>query len=478
MAANVTAFKSKPTAETGREGPLVAEALARFAAELRDEQIPEEVRRRAPYFMLDAVGIALASTGFDFAHRTMNAMAGLAGEGEGAVIGSSLRLPMRDAAFLNGFLIHGLDFDDTHSGGIVHATSSVFPTALAVGSRVRASGRDMITAYVAGIEAASRLGAVAQGGFHQVGFHPTGLIGAFACAITAGKLMGLTRQQLTMAQGIALSLGSGSLEFLEDGAWNKRMHPGWAAVSGITAASLAQSGFVGAKRAYEGRFGLYASHLGEQYDPANLSLATEGLGRVWELMQVAVKPFPVCHFTHACADAAIALVKEGLDPASIEHVRALVPAEVVKTVCEPVANKRRPANEYDAKFSIPFIVAASLLKGRFTLAELEPETLGDPAILALADRIDYETDPDSGFPRHYSGEVIVRTRDGRTLRHREQINRGSGDRPLSEDDIVEKYLSNAARVVSASHADRVCALVLSIEDMADVSALADGLRRA
>jgi len=476
MPASVSALKTKPA--TQHEAPLIAETLAGFAAELADGDIPEEVRRRAPYLMLDAVGIALASTGFEFAHRTINAIAGLAGEGDGAVIGASLRLPMRDAAFLNGFLIHGLDFDDTHSGGIVHATSSVFPTALAVAARTRASGRELVTAYVAGIEAAARLGAVAQGGFHQVGFHPTGLVGAFACAIVAGKLMGLTQQQLTMAQGIALSLGAGSLEFLEDGAWNKRMHPGWAAVSGITAATLAQSGFVGARRAYEGRFGLYASHLGEQYDPANLSLATEGLGRVWELMQVAVKPFPICHFTHACADAAIALAEEGLDPASIEHVRALVPAEVVKTVCEPVANKRRPANEYDAKFSIPFIVAASLVRRRFTLAELEPETLGDAAILALADRIEYEVDPDSGFPRHYSGEVIVRTRDGRTLRRREAINRGSGDRPLSGDDIVAKYRTNAGRVLSAGHAERIRALVLGIETIADARDLADGLRRA
>jgi 2-methylcitrate dehydratase PrpD len=281
-----------------------------------------------------------------------------------------------------------------------------------------------------------------------------------------------------MSQGIALSVGAGSLEFLEDGAWTKRMHPAWAAVSGITAAALAQSGFVGAKRAYEGRFGLYRSHLQEHYDPANLKLATQGLGRVWELMQVAVKPFPACHFTHGCADAAIALVRDGLDPAAIEHVRALVPAEVVKTVCEPVANKRRPANSYDAQFSVPFIVAASLLRGRFTLAELEPDTLADPAILALADKVDYEVDPESGFPRYYSGEIVVRTRDGRSVGHREHVNRGNGDRPLADADIVAKFSANAGRALAPAHADRICALVLGIEELGDVNALAEGLRRA
>jgi 2-methylcitrate dehydratase PrpD len=478
MTAHVARFPTSKTESTAAPRALVAETLARFVAELRGEDVPAAVRQRARHLILDAIGIALASGTFDFAHRTINATASLAGPGDAAVIGSALRLPMRDAAFLNGFLIHGLDFDDTHTGGVIHATSSIFPTALAVAARQRASGAEMLTAYVAGIEVAARLGAVAKGAFHQVGFHPTGLVGAFACALTAGKLMGLTEAQLTMAQGVALSMGAGSLEFLEDGAWTKRMHPGWAAVCGITAASLAQAGFVGAKRAYEGRFGLFQSHLQTHYDPQNLALATDALGQQWELLQVAVKPFPACHFTHGCADAAIALVEGGLDPAAIEHVRALVPTEVVKTVCEPVANKRRPANSYDAQFSIPYIVAASLLRGRFSLAELEPDVLADPTILALADRVDYEVDPESGFPRYYSGEVIVRTRDGRTLRHREHKNRGCGDRPLSDADIVAKFSGNAARALASAHAERVRDLVLGLEAAVDVRTLAEGLARA
>jgi 2-methylcitrate dehydratase PrpD len=345
----------KPTDNRRGEAPrLVAEALARFTGALSFERIPPAVIARAKHLMLDAVGIALASTGFDFAHRTLTAMRGLAGEGDTPVIGFPALLPMRDAALVNGVLIHGLDYDDTHIGGVVHPTASLLPTVLAVGGRRRVSGAAALAAYVAGVEAAARLGAVARGGFHQVGFHPTGVIGAFACALAAGKLMGLSEEQLVMAQGITLSAAAGNLEWLEDGAWTKRFHPGWAANAGITAAALAQQGFIGPKRAYEGRFGLYASHLQQHYDPADLELATRGLGEVWELKQVAVKPFPACHFTHACADAAIALKHDhSLDPAAVEHVEALVPAEVVKTVCEPVANKQRPANAYDAQFSIP-----------------------------------------------------------------------------------------------------------------------------
>ena len=454
---------------------LVSEALAQFVGRTPAGAIPDTVRRRAPYYILDAVGIALASTGFDFATRARRAIAGLAGGGDMPVIGCAERLPLRDAALLDGILIHGLDFDDTHTAGILHATSSLLPTVLTLGARDRLSGRETLAAYILGVEAAARLGAVAQGGFHQVGFHPTGLVGAFACALAAGRLTGLDVERLTMAQGIALSAAAGSLEFLEDGAWTKRFHPGWAAVSGITAAALAGAGFTGARRAYEGRFGLYRSHLQERFDPASLALATAALGERWELMNVAVKPFPACHFTHACADAAIALRRDGLDPGEVATVRALVPAEVVKTVCEPLANKRRPANSYDAQFSIPYIVAAALLRGRFGLDELEEAALADPGILALADRVDYATDAKSSFPRHYSGEVIVTTRDGRRLSRREQINRGNGDRPLEAEAIVAKYRANAARVAPPQEVARIEALVLSLEELRDTRELAEGL---
>jgi 2-methylcitrate dehydratase PrpD len=464
------------TAPDPSESPLVAERLANFAAGLDFERIPPTVAARAKHLMLDAVGIALASTGFDFAHRTLTAIRGLAGEGPVPVIGFPASLPMRDAALVNGVLIHGLDFDDTHIGGVVHPTASLLPTVLAVGAAQHRPGKAALAAYVAGVEAAARLGIVAKGAFHQVGFHPTGVVGAFACALAAGKLLGLTEAQLVMAQGIVLSAASGIQEFLEDGAWTKRFHPGWAANAGITAAALAQQGFVGPRRAYEGRFGLYASHLQERWEPRDLPLATEALGEVWEVMQVAVKPFPACHFTHACADAAIMLKREHrLDPAAIEKVTALVPAEVVKTVCEPVANKKRPANSYDAQFSIPFIVAAALLRGRFTLAELTPEAIADPQILALADRVEYEIDPGSGFPRYYSGELVVEMRDGRRLGHREHQNRGCGDRPLSDAEILAKFRDNAGRSVAAERTQDIAEAMLALDKEPDLMRLAQKL---
>jgi 2-methylcitrate dehydratase PrpD len=342
--------------------------------------------------------------------------------------------------------------------------------------QVGVSGRDLLTAYVVGMEAGTRLGAVAKGGFHQVGFHPTGLVGAFSCALIAGRLFGMTAAQLAMAQGITLSVAAGSLEFLQDGAWTKRMHPGWAAVSGLTAATMARHGFVGPKAAYEGRFGLFNSHLGAHAAHIDLGLATAGLGETWETANVTIKPIPACHFTHACADAAAILrERHGLKPSDIASVRALVPAEVVKTVCEPVATKQKPQNSYDAQFSIPYIVATALVHGSFGLEHLEDAAMTDPVALALAKHVNYEVDPASPFPKSYSGEVIVTTKDGRELRHREEINRGAAERPITNPEIAQKFMRNATLAVSPARASELRDLVLSLDTLPDAASLAEGL---
>jgi 2-methylcitrate dehydratase PrpD len=464
-------------AQAGR--PLISRTLAQFAHDLTFEAIPQEVRERAKHLILDATGIAYASSGYDFAHKTLTAIAGLGGEGRVPVIGLPQRLSPRDAALVNGVLAHGLDFDDTHTVGVIHATASVWPAVMSAAFMRGKSGADLVTAYVAGVEAATRLGAVGSGHFHQVGFHPTGMIGVFGCTLAAGTLMGLSPQALTMAQGIALSMAAGSLEFLEDGAWTKRMHPGWAAQSGITAAALGREGFVGPTRAYEGRFGVFNSYMQGGLEDERWDRATAGLGSVWETMAIAVKPLPACHFTHACADAAMILARQHkFDIDDILRIKALVPGEVVKTVCEPVASKRRPANAYDAQFSIPYLVAASLIRGRFTLAELEPEALNDKTILHVCDLVDYEVDPRSTFPRHYTGDVQISLRDGRVLMHREAMNRGCADRPLSNAEIVEKYTGNARMRLSARQTSEVREAVLSLDHAADLRPVIDRICQA
>ncbi|WP_456387983.1 MmgE/PrpD family protein [Profundibacter sp.] len=455
------------------EKDLIAPQLAEFVTGLGHDDIPADVRTRAGYLILDAVGIALASTQYDFAHRTLTALSGF-GAGDGQVIGFGTGLPLRDAVMMNALLIHGLDYDDTHVAGVIHATSAAFPAALGMAADRRLTGREMLSGFIAGMEVSTRLASVAKGGFHQVGFHPTGMIGVFACAMIAGRLTGLNAAQLADAQGIALSMASGSMEFLQDGAWTKRMHPGWAGVGGITAAAMAKAGFIGPKAVYEGRFGLFPIYLDKEHMQAvDMSLATADLGRVWEINNVAIKPIPACHFTHGCADAAMALRAEhGLKPEDIASIRALVPAGVHKTVCEPIETKQTPQNSYDAQFSIPWAVASGLLHGRFGLADLTQEALNDAATLALAGKVTCEDYPDAPFPKYYSGEVIVTLKDGRVLTHREEVNRGNPDRPLTSDDIETKFFENATTAVSQDRATQIRDAVLGLDDLADAHDLA------
>jgi len=463
----VSAEAGAGAAQTNRP---IAAVLAAFACGLDAASVPDRVMARARLHVLDCIGIALASTGYDFGRRTLDAVRGIAGAGPSPVIGMDVRLPLRDAALVNGVLIHGLDFDDTHSDGVVHASAPALCAALAQGLAAGVSGRELLAAYLVGVEASSRIGQAAQGGFHVRGHHPTGLVGAFGAALTAARLSGLSERQAAMAQGIALSMASGSLEFLSDGAWTKRLHPGWAAAAGITAAALAGGGFQGPGAPYEGRYGLYNLHLGAGHG-ARIDMATAGLGEVWELENVAFKPYPACHFNHAFADAALALRRGGLRPEDVDSITGYLADAQANVVCRPEETKKRPQNSYDAQFSMHYTIAAALTHGRFTLNELDADAISDPAVLALADRIDFAVDPESAFPRYYSGEIRVRTRDGRELRHREAFNRGSDANPLSADDICAKFRDNAGRAVSAARAERIFDAVMALDRAPDLATL-------
>jgi 2-methylcitrate dehydratase PrpD len=186
-----------------------------------------------------------------------------------------------------------------------------------------------------------------------------------------------------------------------------------------------------------------------------------------------MKPYPACHFNHAFADATLELKRRhGIAPADVKSIKARIGAPQVKTVCEPESSKRRPSNPYDAQFSVHYTIATALTKGRFTLGELTEEAIKDPQVLALCDRVSWEADPDTAFPRYYSGEVVIETKDGKVHRHRESQNRGSDARPLSPDEIVAKFRDNAARAVAPARAERVLDAVLGLDKAASLDALA------
>jgi 2-methylcitrate dehydratase PrpD len=464
------------TLEASNAAPTtLSQRLAQFANGFDLAGVPPQVVAAARYCILDAIGIGLAASTFEFARRSMAGVVALGGSGEHTVIGSQTRLPGRDAALLNGLLIHGLDYDDTHTASVVHASASAVPVLLAEGMRQRATGARALAAYILAVETAARLGQHAGGWWQKVGFHPTGVVGVFGATLAAGYLQGASPAALAHAQGLALSMASGSMEFLEDGAWTKRLHPGWAAASGITAATLAMHGFEAPQRAYEGRFGLFATYLGAHAPPREADpLAT--LGREWETAHVALKPYPVCHYNHACGDAALLLrERHAIAAGDIAAVTVRLHPNQFPVVCEPLAAKRRPQSEYDAKFSLPYFVAACLVRGRFTLEELEDASRADPEILALCQRVHCDVDPHTAFPQHFSGAVEIEMRDGRRHAHSERIQRGAAERPLTPDEIVGKFMDNAQRVLSAAQAERLCTAVLGLERAPDLGELCAAL---
>ncbi|NLS06085.1 MmgE/PrpD family protein [Rhizobium sp. P32RR-XVIII] len=475
MEAKVPSDEEKGRLDQARNphAPSISQRLAYFAKGLDFQSIPAEAVSAAKLLILDAVGIAYASSTYGFAATTLSALTQF-GSGQSAVIGFRERLSLRDAATMNGVLSHGLDYDDTHLMGVIHATSSCFPTALAVAADLDRSGKELLTAYVIAMETSARIGMVAKGELNQVGFHPTGVVAAFGTAIAASWLHRLDVERLIMAQGIVLSMASGTREYSLEGAGTKRLHPGWAAVCGITAAKLAAVGVTGPTLAYEGQFGLFNTHLGVNGAAIDLPAATSGLGETWEVTRVAIKPFPACQLSIACIDAAIAINHaHHFRPEDIVRIETAIPPHAVKIVCEPLEQRRHPHSSYAAQFSLPFVVACGLIHGRLGLPELE--LYADPTIVALAEKVEYRVDHDTAYPRYFSGEVRVTLRDGQVFEWREDINRGAAERPVGSDEIIRKFMDNATLRLSRREAERIRDLVLALDDQPSARIFADAL---
>lgn len=446
----------------------ISQTLAQFAKTLGFEDIPQQIRERAKLLMLDALGIAFASSQYDFAKK---ALAGLSrfGSGQHMVINSDRKLALRDAVTLNGILVHGLDYDDTYLPGSVHLSSSSVPCLLGVGAEGRVDGRELVTALVLGLESAARVGVAGNGGFQKVGFHPTAICGAMACSLLAGRLIGLDADKLANAQGIALSLASGTMQPMQDGTWTKRLHPGAAAASGITAAGLAEGGFLGPSEAYEGHFGFYNIFLAELRTGADPALAVDRLGEHWEFARSSVKLYPACHQMHAFMNCAVKIASEHrFAPEDIERVDTLVSDMARELVCEPSAAKKRPDSSYAAQFSLPYGVAAALTRKRFGLAEIEEPAYTDARLLELTQKVRYELDPNSGFPKKRAGEVIVTLKNGTRLRERNEI---VPEEPASAEEIVRKFFANTELVIGRPRAEQIRDVVLGLEGQRDVQAL-------
>lgn len=445
--------------------------LSEFAAKIRLGTLPPALAQRARFLVLDLVGNivrarhdAESTASFLGAVRAMGLAAGNNG-----VFGDAARYTPAGAAFLNGALAHSLDFDDTHAAGSLHPGAPVIPAALAAGEMVGASGADVLAAIVAGYEITCRVALALPAGEHyDRGFHPTATCGAFGAAAAAARVFGLSADGVAGALGTVLSQCAGSLQFLANGAWTKRFQVGWAACNGLMAATLVREGFKGASEALEGRHGFLRAYAPNPQPER----AVRDLGRVFELMNTAVKPYPSCRYGHAGIDAALALrAANDLRAEQITAVTLGLPRSGMMLIGEPAEKKSNPQNVVDGQFSGPFVISAALATGAMGWDSYD--LLHDATVRSLLAKVHCEIDPEieAEFPANMSGKLTIEAR-GQTFVQKVVVPKGEPANFLSEAELRAKFAGLTGTMLGVERAARLADAVLAIDAAADVSGLA------
>ena len=450
--------------------------LAHFALDLRYEDIPASVVEAAKLHLLDTLGCGLAAHALGVGTAGRSAAA-RGGAWPATIIGRAEHATATEAAFANGMLCHGLDFDDTHGKSICHIGVVAVPALMAAAESHGRSGRDLLLALVAGSEVIARLGSVVAPEYMVRGFHPTSVCGVFGAAVGASRLLDLRPAQALSALGIAGSMAGGLFAYLSDGSATKPIHAGLAARNGVQSAQLAAFGGEGPATVFEDRFGFFAAYYGDYREAFEQSLSD--LGVAWESEQTSFKAYPACHFIHGCLDAASELRQEsGWAPSAIASVTVAIPDAGVPLVLEPIELKRRPRTDYEGKFSIPYSVAAMLVHGRVDVATYLPEALRDKDVAAVAARVEYVRRPFDTYPESFPGWMRIESTCGQTLKREVLRQRGAPENPMSELDVLTKFRLNATLSLDADAVAALETAVLTLEEVDDVRAFTDTLAQA
>ncbi|HIE5766816.1 TPA: MmgE/PrpD family protein [Proteus mirabilis] len=444
----------------------LSQQLAQFITTTTFSDLPAQVVSRAKIHLLDTLGVALAGSVQQSAIQSRQGVAFLPDtQGNIPIWGSSLTASTTVAALTNGIASHALDFDDTHTDSIAHGSAVLTPIAFALGESIGASSKDILTAWVIGWEVAARVGLASHSGFHQRGFHATAIAGIFGATACAASLLKLTPEQTVNAIGLTGSQAGGVAEYLTNSSSSKCFHAGWAAQSGIIAASLAKGGMTGPDTIFEGRYSLYQTHgIKEQAQPEQVAL---GLGDVWEFLNVSIKPYPVCHFAHATVDCGRNLLKKGITADDIDSVECVVDPVAAALICEPPETKWAPQTAYGAKFSLPWLFAAGFLDNALTLSSLLPENLQREDIQSLAKRVSYRY-PEKGeipFPTYFPGLIFVTLKNGEKITERLDIQYGNPKNPMTDKDVISKFYDNASLAIEAEQAAQLVEKILHFDNV-------------
>ena len=416
----------------------VAEQLAERVAALHGDRLPKSLRQKCEELLIDVVGLCVTARNEDY---IKSALAGCDDEGPCTAIGHARGFSAASAAFVNGTAAHGEDFDDTFEGGPVHAGAVIVPAVLGVCERHKPDGHAAFFGIAVGTEVMCRLSTVVPKAVHKAGFHPTAIFGAMGAAAGVSAALGLSARQLVDALGIAASMASGIIEYLAEGTWTKRLHPGWAAQSGIRAALLARGGFIGPRTVFEGVHGLF--HGFAHTTKGDYGALTGDFGTRWVTETLAFKPYPCGTMAHPYIDCAKRLAARGIKAGDVKELICEVAEGTVHRLWEPLADKQRPPNGYAAKFSTPFLLATGFVHGGVGLDAFTDAAVRDKDVLALSSKVRYVIDPDNPYPNNFTGHIRAVLNDGTVIEERQPHFRGGAHEPLSRPDIEEKFILNA-----------------------------------
>jgi 2-methylcitrate dehydratase PrpD len=441
----------------------ITRTLVFFSHALNSMDLTSEVVERTKYLLLDYLGVAIAGSLTESSQPIYRMLARSASPGPCTVSGTASRTSPESAALANGTAAHSVELDDTHQAGSIHPGVVMFSTAIALSEiQPDIDSAQFVTAVVAGYEVAARLAMALQPKFHyELGFHPTSTCGVFGAAVTAAKLLRLSEEQMLSAVGIAGSMAAGSLEFLADGTWTKRLHPGLAAQNGILAARLAAEGFQGPTTILEGRDGFLWGYSRK----SKPELVTQDLGQEFQIMRTSIKPHACCRYMQAPIDALIELAAEhDIYPEQIERVEVAVLEAGWSLVCEPRGRKYSPANVVDAQFSMPYGAAVALTDRAAGLDQFTGESFHSPQIKSLMGKVVLQKDQriEKNFPEEWPAIVQVHMTNGKQFEKRIRFPKGDPGNPLTWQELSAKFHSLATRVFPTTRCDQI---INSVKEM-------------
>jgi len=431
--------------------------------------LPERVIDNTKKFILDSFGVAIAGASAPGCKEVINLIKTWGGKPEATILGYGGKVPSPSAAFVNSMMMHALDFDDTLDESALHAHVSVLPAALAVAESVEyVSGKDLINAVTLGVDLVCRLGLATK---RPLSWVRTATCGSFGAAAASGKILRLDKEEMWNALGIVYSQTSGNAQCLIDGGLVKRMQPGFSAKAGVLSAFLAKRGITGARGVFEGPYGFFNLYEGGDYDQEKLY---DALGERFEGMRLSIKPYPSCRMTHASIDAALAMRKEKrLEPSEIEEIVVHVSKMVYDMVGSPFAIRRSP--QVDAQFSIPYTIAAGLVRGDVFLKDFEEVFIRDPQVLKLAEKVKVVMDPALQERDMSTTTFVMKTKQG-VYEKRVNKMKGSPSNPMSMDECIEKFkkcLSYSQRPISQVKLDQIINGLVNLEMIKDIKVLMD-----